>query len=394
MILDALSKYHPTYLPRTTQQISPTRSSRLSAPCTTAFLSPLSNSYPIPSMTSLPEAEPASEQGASSSMDLTEEEATRYDRQMRLWGIEAQQRMRNATILVLRLRGIATEAIKNMVLAGIGKLIIVDEGIVDEEDLGAGFFFRDGDVGMKRLDVAKSRIESLNPLVTVEAITDTSASDDKRLEAVVKRADLVCVTDWDRDGLMRINDLCRGHHKRFYAGGTYGLIGYIFCDLLSHEYLAPDRSAPKDQPRTVKAVAEYPPLSLAIISRWSTLTKRQTKEVNPALFFAIMAIWQFESKHSRLPNDVSDTNELEAMSNSLISEADVNKQVLTTVPRELIEPLSTTASHEFSPVCAIVGGMLAQDILKALGGREPPIANFFVFDGNTGGGTVCRLSMP
>jgi len=57
--------------------------------------------------------------------------------------------MRNATILVLRLRGVATEAIKNMVLAGIGKLIIVDGDSVTEEDLGAGFFFRDEDVGRK-----------------------------------------------------------------------------------------------------------------------------------------------------------------------------------------------------------------------------------------------------
>jgi ubiquitin-like 1-activating enzyme E1 A len=56
-------------------------------------------------------------------------------------------------------------------------------------------------------------------------------------------------------------------------------------------------------------------------------------------------------------------------------------------------PLLTTACHEFSPVCAIIGGVLAQDILKALGGREPPLANFFIFDGNTGGGTVCRLGM-
>lgn len=56
--------------------------------------------------------------------------------------------------------------------------------------------------------------------------------------------------------------------------------------------------------------------------------------------------------------------------------------------------LSTTAAHEFSPVCAIIGGMLAQDILKALGGRDAPIANFFVFDGTVGGGTVCRLDMP
>jgi len=57
--------------------------------------------------------------------------------------------MRNATILVVRLKGTATEAIKNMVLAGIGKLIIVDNEEVTEEDLGVGFFFRDEDVGKK-----------------------------------------------------------------------------------------------------------------------------------------------------------------------------------------------------------------------------------------------------
>lgn len=55
--------------------------------------------------------------------------------------------MRNATILVVRLKGTATEAIKNMVLAGIGKLVMVDNEEVAEEDLGAGFLFRDEDVG-------------------------------------------------------------------------------------------------------------------------------------------------------------------------------------------------------------------------------------------------------
>ena len=51
--------------------------------------------------------------------------------------------------MVVHLRGTATEAIKNMVLAGIGKLIIIDSDNVSEEDLGAGFFFRDEDVGLK-----------------------------------------------------------------------------------------------------------------------------------------------------------------------------------------------------------------------------------------------------
>jgi hypothetical protein len=57
--------------------------------------------------------------------------------------------MRNATILVVNLRGVATETIKNIVLAGIGKLIMWDCEDVAAEDLGVGFFFRDGDVGKK-----------------------------------------------------------------------------------------------------------------------------------------------------------------------------------------------------------------------------------------------------
>jgi molybdopterin/thiamine biosynthesis adenylyltransferase len=134
--------------------------------------------------------------------------------------------MRNATILVVRLRGVATEAIKNMVLAGTGKLIIMDSDTVSEEDLGTGFFFRDEDVGQKvrrfqlkrlrvgnlpvrwlvqRLDAAKSRIESLNPLVTVETVSDISALEDERFESIVKTVDLVCVTDWDERGIVSIS---------------------------------------------------------------------------------------------------------------------------------------------------------------------------------------------
>ncbi|KAF8073863.1 hypothetical protein FPV67DRAFT_771671 [Lyophyllum atratum] len=327
--------------------------------------------------------------------NLTEEEASRYDRQMRLWGLEAQQRMRNATILVVRLKGTATEAIKNMVLAGIGKLVIVDSEEVTEEDLGAGFLFRDEDVGKNRLEAAKSRVESLNPLVTVEIITTASVLEGDQFEELVRGVDLVCVTDSDRDGLIRMNEVCRRSGKPFYAGGTYGLLGYIFCDLLNHEYIAPDRSALKEAPKNVKKIEVYSPLETALHHRWTNLTKRQTKEVNPSIAFAIFAIWQYQSLHSgSLPDDRSAAAELESIANSLITEADVNKLILTKAPRPLIETISTTATHEFSPVCAIVGGMLAQDILKALAAREPPIANFFAFDGNTGGGTVIRMNMP
>lgn len=53
--------------------------------------------------------------------------------------------MRSSTILLLSLRSLAHETIKNLVLAGVGRLIIMDDGVVTEEDLGSGFLFREND---------------------------------------------------------------------------------------------------------------------------------------------------------------------------------------------------------------------------------------------------------
>lgn len=57
--------------------------------------------------------------------------------------------MRSSTVLILSLHSVAHETIKNLVLAGIGRLIVMDDGVVSEEDLGSGFLFReeDGAVG-------------------------------------------------------------------------------------------------------------------------------------------------------------------------------------------------------------------------------------------------------
>lgn len=125
-----------------------------------------------------------------------------------------------------------------------------------------------------------------------------------------------------------------------------------------------------------------------------------------------LALWEYQHKHEgKLPDDVDAASELGQIANSILATSDVNRQVLTSVPLDLIEcalsnllvwgfimtyfssTMSISAAHEFSPTCAVVGGILAQDILKALAAREAPIANFFTFDGNTGGGSVCKMNM-
>jgi len=61
--------------------------------------------------------------------------------------MEAQTRLRNSKVLVINVGALANEIIKNIVLAGIGSLTILDANIVTESDLGAQFFLEESDVG-------------------------------------------------------------------------------------------------------------------------------------------------------------------------------------------------------------------------------------------------------
>ena len=57
---------------------------------------------------------------------VTEQEVTQYDRQIRLWGLEAQNRLRGAKILLFGIGPLGGEICKNLVLAGIGEIDICD----------------------------------------------------------------------------------------------------------------------------------------------------------------------------------------------------------------------------------------------------------------------------
>lgn len=78
---------------------------------------------------------------------LTEEEASIYDRQIRLWGLEAQHRLQSSRILVVGMRAVAAEVCKDLALAGVGALTIWDDAEVTEQDLGSNFLLRASDKG-------------------------------------------------------------------------------------------------------------------------------------------------------------------------------------------------------------------------------------------------------
>lgn len=55
--------------------------------------------------------------------------------------------------------------------------------------------------------------------------------------------------------------------------------------------------------------------------------------------------------------------------------------------------LATSAPCEFAPTAAILGGLLAQDILRALSRKEKPIMNLLCVDTMGGNGAVTRWGL-
>lgn len=56
-------------------------------------------------------------------------------------------RLRSANVLLISVKALANEVAKNLVLAGIKSLTIVDHELVTEDDLGSQFFVSEADVG-------------------------------------------------------------------------------------------------------------------------------------------------------------------------------------------------------------------------------------------------------
>jgi ubiquitin-like 1-activating enzyme E1 A len=93
----------------------------------------------------------------------------RYDRQIRVWGAEAQSRIQNARILVLGFAGLNVEVTKNLVLAGMS-VTIADSRKVTESDLQSNFFLSFDDIGQNIAEAVREKVNELNPNVRVVAL--------------------------------------------------------------------------------------------------------------------------------------------------------------------------------------------------------------------------------
>jgi sulfur-carrier protein adenylyltransferase/sulfurtransferase len=101
---------------------------------------------------------------------LTAEQRERYSRHLLLpeVGIEGQQKLLDAKVLLLGAGGLGSPAALYLAAAGVGKLGIVDDDAVDLSNLQRQVIHSSERIGVPKVDSAEETIQALNPDVEVE----------------------------------------------------------------------------------------------------------------------------------------------------------------------------------------------------------------------------------
>ncbi|KAK3357111.1 hypothetical protein B0T25DRAFT_579239 [Lasiosphaeria hispida] len=343
---------------------------------------------------------------APASNGISADEIALYDRQIRLWGMKAQERIRNANILLITMKALANEIAKNLVLAGISSLTVVDHEVVTEADLGAQFFLsaEDHHVGMNRAVAASASIQRLNPRVKVHI--DTA---DIRMKPphYYSQFDIVIATDLDAQSLNLINTATRLNGRAFYAAGSHGMYGFIFADLIEQDYVIERARSnratalgPESKTRAVVAVAPKKDddkkelvTKRELYSTWllasdasklpdEILNSARRRKIVPPVLSCLRALWEYTQLYGGPPS-ANNHGELAQFTRLCGDKHKALGLPVETLRSEVLRSFLQNIGAEVAPVTAVLGGQLAQDVINVLGQTQQPIQNFVIFDGST-----------
>lgn len=134
-----------------------------------------------------------------------------------------EESIRNGHVMVVGCGALGNEVMKNLVLMGVGHIVIVDFDSVEMGNLTRSVLYRRRDIGRLKVDAARDALLDINPELDIETI-DGDIAYNVGL-GTIRRMDVVmgCVDSrWARYCIQR---LCLRAGKTWIDGGILGLEG-------------------------------------------------------------------------------------------------------------------------------------------------------------------------
>jgi len=314
--------------------------------------------------------------------------------------------MSNARVLYINLTGVTCEIMKNLVLAGVAAVVCDDRpypeavrempcSFFHAEDMEKAMRSESNDAGGGGAEpeakkakptpttvasAIQPKVEELNPLLSgrnsIEERQLASLPDDffGQFSAIV--ASRLTVTE-----ATRISTLLHKEEegKLFIVTDTFGFDGCAHLDFgNSHTYR---REVGKDKLSDLLKIEPY--LSMVDMLDVSLVdVKGRWDKVAPRILVVQRLLMDYWGQSKNKPGEKE--QEFINFATCWLS----SKKISQNSDSLNLSALADIAHHpEVSPVCAVLGGILGNEVIKALTGKGEPANNVMLFDGLDGG---CR----
>ncbi|NOI83119.1 molybdopterin-synthase adenylyltransferase MoeB [Vibrio tubiashii] len=158
---------------------------------------------------------------------LSDQEMLRYNRQIILkqFDFDGQEALKQASVLILGAGGLGCASSQYLATAGIGKLTLIDDDVVELSNLQRQVLHHDADVGTKKVLSASNSLKQLNPHLQVETIEKRLT--DEALSALIANHSLVLDASDNVETRNQLNKLCYALKIPLVSGAAIRMEGQV-----------------------------------------------------------------------------------------------------------------------------------------------------------------------
>lgn len=303
--------------------------------------------------------------------ELTGEEAALYDRQIRLWGLEAQRKLASSQVLLTGSVStlLSHELAKNVLLSGVARLALcTDGGVTEPSFLGAN------------IEQTVENLREMNPHVDVQVVADALS--------VVGDFSVVCAIGLPRKEELKLAAACREKGVAFTCGRVAGKVGWVFLDLgkcYTYQEKVREGQGAKGEGKAVTEVGQMRDEKMSYCSYKEAVENIWGGEGRFSEFGWHVAslLMEFDEEMGRLPQGEEDSQRLMEVYRGLCEQRKSTRENTA-----LMAEVGRSCRFSLAPVAAIVGGMWGREVVKVVSGRDEPLNNFFFFNAGTSAGSV------
>mmetsp|Transcript_63848 Transcript_63848/g.76747 ORF Transcript_63848/g.76747 Transcript_63848/m.76747 type:complete len:369 (+) Transcript_63848:29-1135(+) len=343
-----------------------------------------------------------------------------YDRQIRLWGADAQSKISSAKVLYITITGISSEILKNLVLAGVQPAICDGRPYPSALSSTPSFFLNttritdtdatmmseNGTTDTTAISVAKAMqplVHELNPLLE-ECVVDERLVEDIP-DADFSNYDIVIASRIGKEQACRISKATVTGGGAFFLVDCFGMNGCAVLDLGPQHEFRREIGKDKLSDVTKRSEGEYVSCDDILHRRLMDMkVSRWDKTVPPPIWSRYAAILNFRDEEKEWPSAgcadsfskktltwLSDMEEEQRKANETNGAKEGNNVATYSISKSLLgsaedlQYLSSIADAEISPICAVLGGVVGNEVIKALSGKGEPANNVLLFDATDGG---------